>query len=85
MGARTSRKTVTPAALPASFIDGLPDHVAAYVRKVLPRGLRTGADLMKLMSRSMVDLAKDRIDATTANIINRQAGRLLRATEQRLG
>ena len=85
MGASTGRKAVLPAPLPATFAEGLPDHVIAYVRKVLPRGLRTAADLTQLLSRSMADLLNDRIDTKTANLINRQAGRLLRATEQRLG
>ena len=85
MGASTGRKAVKPAPLPATFADGLPDHVVAYVRKVLPKGLRTADDLQRLLSRSSADLLNDRIDIKVANLITRQAGRLLRALEQRLG
>lgn len=78
MGASTGRKAVKPAPLPATFVDGLPDHVIAYVREALPKGLQNAADLATLLSRSSADVLNDRIDIKAANMITRRAGRLLR-------
>lgn len=70
--------------LPTIFANGLPSHLEAYVATVLPGGLRTGDDLARLLSRSITDLSRGQLDRKDADIINRQAARLLRQRKKNL-